>query len=74
MQNPNLDPNDESFWTIMTYHFYISDDKQHDSYFVQHCLMLHWDDLVATGFVPKQHSFGLMVVALSLRIKSRGIL
>lgn len=25
-----------------TTHYYLSDDKQHDSLFVQHCLMLHW--------------------------------
>ena len=24
-------------------HYYISDDKTHDSAFVQHCLLLHWD-------------------------------
>lgn len=24
-------------------HYYISDDKSHDSAFVQHCLLLHWD-------------------------------
>jgi hypothetical protein len=23
-------------------HYYISDDKKHDSLFVQHCMMLHW--------------------------------
>jgi len=34
MQNPNPDPNDASSRTIMKYHFYVSDDKQHDSYFV----------------------------------------
>jgi hypothetical protein len=36
-------------------HFYISDDKEHDTLFVQHCLMLHWQRLQNSGFVPKEH-------------------
>ena len=55
VRNPTPDPNDESTRNIMEYHFYISDDKKHDSYFVQHCLMLHWDSLVDGGFTPKNH-------------------
>jgi hypothetical protein len=23
-------------------HFYILDDKEHDTLFVQHCFMMHW--------------------------------
>lgn len=55
MRNPNLHPNDEDINTIMRHHFYICDDKTHDSYFVQHCLFLHWEDIVKDGFKPKQH-------------------
>ncbi len=33
----------------MKYHIYIFDDKTHDNYFVQHCLLLQ------SGFKPKQH-------------------
>jgi hypothetical protein len=29
--NPDLDPYDENTWILNEYHFYISDDKQHDS-------------------------------------------
>lgn len=36
-------------------HYYISDDKDHDSLFVQHCLMLHWEWLLGSGFEPKEH-------------------
>lgn len=36
-------------------HFYISGDKDHDSAFVQHCLLLHWDWLQDLGFTPKSH-------------------
>jgi hypothetical protein len=24
-------------------HFYVSDDKEHDTLFMQHCLLMHWD-------------------------------
>jgi len=37
--NPNLD--DENSKTFVKYHFYIFDDKTHDSYFVKHYLFLH---------------------------------
>jgi hypothetical protein len=36
-------------------HFYISDDKDHDSAYVQHCLLLHWDWLEDSGFIPDEH-------------------
>lgn len=52
-RNPRPDPNDESSKTLVNYHFYISDDRKHDSYFVQHCLMLHWDSLEESGFKPR---------------------
>ena len=55
MRNLNPDPNDDSSKTLVKYHFYISDDRKHDSYFVQHCLMLHWDSLEESGFKPKNH-------------------
>jgi hypothetical protein len=55
VRNPAADPNDESTKNIMTYHFYISDDPCHDSYFVQHCLLLHWQHVVSNGFQPKIH-------------------
>lgn len=36
-------------------HYYISDDKQHDSLFVQHAFMLHWGYLKSEGFEPANH-------------------
>lgn len=36
-------------------HYYISDDKKHDSLFVQHCLLLHWKWLLAAGMKPSEH-------------------
>jgi hypothetical protein len=55
VRNSNPDPEDESTRSIMTYHFYIFDDKLHDSYFVQHCLLLHWNSVVGAGFTPRNH-------------------
>ncbi len=53
--NPNPIPNDEDSKVLMKYHFYINDDKTHDSYFVQHCLLLHWENMVDSGFQTKHH-------------------
>lgn len=36
-------------------HYYISDDKKHDSLFVQHCLGLHWNWVISSGFRPTEH-------------------
>jgi hypothetical protein len=55
MLNLNPNPNDEDLKTIMRYHFYISDDKTHVNYFVQYCLLLHWEDMEKGGFKAKQH-------------------
>jgi hypothetical protein len=74
MQNPNLDPNDEDFKIVMKYHFYISNDKTHDSYFVQHYLFLHWEDTVKVGLGHCNIGYGLMVVAFSLNANYCGTL
>jgi hypothetical protein len=55
VRNPHHDPDDDSTKNIMKYHFYISDDKKHDSYFIQHCLSLNWDSVVGGGFIPRKH-------------------
>jgi hypothetical protein len=36
-------------------HFYISDDKKHDSFFVQHCMLQHWTWLKELGVSPTEH-------------------
>jgi hypothetical protein len=36
-------------------HFYISDHRDHDTFFVQHCLLLHWQHLTENGVTPKQY-------------------
>ena len=49
------DPNSKRLHT--EYHYYISDDRCHDSLFVQHCLVLHWKSLVTSGNIPSRHIF-----------------
>jgi hypothetical protein len=34
-------------------HFYISDDREHDTLFVQHCMLMHWKHMIENGFMPK---------------------
>ena len=36
-------------------HFFISDDKKHDTLFVQHCFRLHWQWLLRQGLELNQH-------------------
>jgi hypothetical protein len=55
IRNAHLDPDDESTKNIMQYHFYISDDKKHDNYFVQHYLEMHRDYVVEGGLNPTSH-------------------
>jgi hypothetical protein len=49
---------------LTKYHYYISDDNEHDTLFVQHCFQLHWSHLTIGGFYPNEHfvwSDGCMV-------------
>jgi hypothetical protein len=37
-------------------HFYIFHDNSHDSFFVQHCFMLHWEHITSRNQVhPIRH-------------------
>jgi hypothetical protein len=71
-RNPNLDLSDPSTNALMKYHFHISHDKKHDSYFVQHCLNLHWKDLHQSGFFPSNIGSGQMVVLHNSKVKFHG--
>lgn len=54
--NESHNPSDPKSKRLRTeYHYYISDDRVHDSLFVQHCLVLHWRSLVAAGNIPGRH-------------------
>jgi hypothetical protein len=48
--NPSSD-NDEEW--IKESHFYISDDKEHDTLFIQHCLLLALELVERARFQPK---------------------
>jgi hypothetical protein len=41
-RNPLFVAGGEELKVIKDAHFYISDDKEHDTLFVQHCFLLHW--------------------------------
>jgi hypothetical protein len=53
--NLHPDPNDEGSQVFIEYHFYIFDDRKHDSEFVQHCFKFHWEHMLANGYAPKWH-------------------
>jgi hypothetical protein len=36
-------------------HFYVSDDKEHDTMFMQHCFMMHWDWMSGCRIKPTHH-------------------
>lgn len=40
---------------IADYHFYISDDNNHDTLFVQHCMDQHWEWMADQGIHVDQH-------------------
>jgi hypothetical protein len=41
--------------TVKQTHIYISDDKEHDSAFVQHCLLLYWDWVLDVELTAEEH-------------------
>ncbi len=45
----------QSSQVLKEVHYYISDNKTHDSFFVQHTFTLHWGYMKNTGCFPKQH-------------------
>ncbi len=64
--NPNFvaNPNCGEKKLLTKYHYYISDDNEHDTLFVQHCFQLHWSHLTIGGFYFNEHfvwSDGCMV-------------
>jgi hypothetical protein len=45
----------QSFQVLKEVHYYISDDKTHDSLFVQHIFTIDWGYMKNKGCFPKQH-------------------
>lgn len=50
-----LDVEEGGMQLIRETHYYISDDRMHDSDFAQHCLMLHWRWMQSREFNPSMH-------------------
>lgn len=52
---PLVNPANVDFDIFKEVHYYVFDDINHDSFFVQHAFMLHWNHLQGQGYTPKQH-------------------
>ncbi len=53
--NPNYNETNSEPRVMKESHFYVNDDKEHDFFFVQHCLLLHWCQIVDHGIRPQEH-------------------
>jgi hypothetical protein len=40
---------------LIEYYYYILDDNEHDTLFVQHCFQFHWSHLTIGGLYPNEH-------------------
>jgi hypothetical protein len=49
------DPQSRAQKLLTEYHYYISDDPNHDMLFVKHCFDLHWKHLTDRGLFYNQH-------------------
>ena len=55
-QNFNyIESTNENQPIIKEYHFYISDDRTHDTYFAQHCFGKIYDSLKNRGITLNEH-------------------
>jgi hypothetical protein len=53
--NPNYVANPNSKKIIKEYHYYVLDDKNHNTLFVQHCFKIQWGYLQALNVYPTEH-------------------
>ena len=51
----HIERTSENQHVIKEYHFYISDDHTHDTYFVQHCFGNIYDSLKSRGIKFNEH-------------------
>ena len=51
----NVDHIERTQHIIEEYHFYISDDRTYDTYFVQHCFGKIYDSLKSRGIKINEH-------------------
>ncbi len=45
----------QSFRVLKEVHYYINDDKTHDSLFAKHAFTIHWGYMKSKGCFSKQH-------------------
>lgn len=50
-----LDDANDTVQLVRETHYYLSDDRTHDTLFAQHCLMSHWRWFTSTKFTPHTH-------------------
>jgi hypothetical protein len=53
--NPLFDPTIHESRFLKEVHYFVYDDTSHDTLYVQHALMLHWDFLMGQGCFPLHH-------------------
>ncbi len=70
--NPNYVANPDGKKIIKEYQYYVLDDRDHGTLFVQHYFDLHWGYLQALGVYPIEHWFGMMVVVGSSNLHEVG--
>jgi hypothetical protein len=70
--NPTLHDEDLNF--LIEYHSYISDDRKHDSKFVQHCFKIHWGYMVSKDMLFNGIGFGVMDVHPNSKVANYGTL
>jgi hypothetical protein len=66
IQNDILDSNSLPF--LKEVHYYVSNDTHHDSLFVQHAFMLHWEFLQTIRFSQANTWCGVMVAQGSSKV------
>ena len=54
-RNPEWTLCSDEPYLLKEVHYYVSDDKVHDSLYVQHAFMLNWSYLKTEGFQPTNH-------------------
>jgi hypothetical protein len=69
-RNPDFVEGSDASPILKEGHFWISDDKDHDTVFVQFCFKQHWNWLQERGITPGEH--WVFLDGCSAQFKSRG--
>jgi hypothetical protein len=69
--NKDFDPVEPRSRILKDIHYYIYDEKEHDTFFVQHAFKLQWLFMKERGFFLK---CGLMGVLVSSKVQNLGFL